>query len=75
MSHGDTAGLTDPRAVHLWDAKDTSRAWLAGNVLGQGSDWDTSLLLGPEATWQSHPTSLRSAGAPVFDQIQRLSQA
>jgi hypothetical protein len=31
--------------------------------------------LGPEATWQSHPTPLRSAGAPVFDQIQRLSQA
>jgi hypothetical protein len=68
--------LTDPRVVHLWDAKDVSGAWLAGNVPGyQGSDWDTYLLFGPEATWQSHPTPLRSSGAPVFDQIQRLSKA
>lgn len=75
-SRWDAAGLTDPRVVHLWDAKDVSGAWLAGNVPGyQGSDWDSYLLCGPGATWQSHPTPLRSAGAPVFDQIQRLSQA
>ena len=31
---GTRPGLTDPRVVHLWDAKDTSGAWLAGNVQG-----------------------------------------
>ena len=53
-----------------------SGAWLAGNVPGyQGSDWDTYLLFGPEATWTSQPTPLRSSGAPVFDRIGQLSQA
>jgi hypothetical protein len=52
-----------------------SGAWLAGNVPGyQGSDWDTYLLFGPEATWTSQPSPLRSSGAPVFDRIQDLSQ-
>ena len=47
----DAAGLTDPRVVHLWDADDVSGGWLAGNVAGyQGSDWDTYLLFGPDAT-------------------------
>ena len=74
-SRWDAAGLIDPRVVHLWDAKDVSGAWLAGNVQGyQSSDWDTYLLFGPEATCQSHPTPLRSSGTPVFDQIERLSQ-
>jgi hypothetical protein len=68
--------LTDPRVVHLWDAKDASGAWLASNLPGyQGSDWDTYLLFGPEATWTSQPSPLRSSGAPVFDRIQELSQA
>jgi hypothetical protein len=75
-SRWDAAGLTDPRVVHLWDAKDVSGAWLVGNVQGyQGSDWDTYLLFGPEATWTSQPTPLRSSGAPVFDRIGQLSQA
>jgi hypothetical protein len=74
-SRWDAAGLTDPRVIHLWDAKDVSGAWLAGNVPGyQGSDWDTYLLFGPEATWTSQPSPLRSSGAPVFDRIQDLSQ-
>jgi hypothetical protein len=51
-------------------------AWLAGNVPGyQTSDWDSYLLFGPEATWTSHPTPLRSSGALGFDRIQELSQA
>jgi hypothetical protein len=75
-SRWDAAGLTDPRVVHLWDAKDVSGAWLARNVPGyQGSDWDSYLLFGPEATWTSQPTRLRSSGAPVLDQIEQLSQA
>jgi len=57
--------------VHLWDAKDVSGAWLAGNVPG---DQGSYLLFGPEATWTSQPSPLRSCGAPVFDRIQELSQ-
>jgi hypothetical protein len=51
-------------------------AWLAGNVPGyQGSDCDSYLLFGPEATWTSQPTPLRDSDAPVFDRSERLSQA
>jgi hypothetical protein len=53
-----------------------SGAWLVANVQGyQGSDWDSYLLFGPEATWTSRPTPLRSSGARVFDRIEELSQA
>ena len=72
----DAAGLIDPRVVHLWDGKDVSGDWLANNVAGfQGSDWDTYLLFGPDATWTSRPTPLRSSGSPVDDQIEELSRA
>jgi hypothetical protein len=60
----DAAGLTDPRVVHLWDADDVSGGWLAGNVAGyQGSDWDTYLLFGPEATWTGQPAPLLAPAA------------
>jgi hypothetical protein len=58
------------------DAEDVSGARLAGNVQGyRGSDWDTYLLFGAEATWTSQPTPLRSSGAPVFDQTEQLNKA
>lgn len=72
----DAAGLTDPRVVHLWDADDVSGGWLAANVAGnQGSDWDTYLLFGPDATWTSRPGPLRNSGSPVDHQIDDLRQA
>jgi hypothetical protein len=72
----DAAGLTDPRVTHLWDKQDVSGDWLAANVQGyQGSDWDTYLLFGPDATWTSQPTPLRSSGSTVAAQIDQLSHA
>ena len=72
----DAAGLTDPRVVHLWDAKDVSGDWLVDHVSGyQGGDWDTYLLFGPDATWTSQPVPLRSSGSPVAEQIGTLRQA
>jgi hypothetical protein len=72
----DAAGLTDRRVVHLWDGNDVSGDWLVNHVSGyQGGDWDTYLLFGPEATWSSQPTPLRSSGSPVDDQVDALSQA
>jgi hypothetical protein len=62
--------------VHLWDADDVAGDWLATNVAGyQGSDWDTYLLFGPQATWTSQPTPRASSGGPVDDQIGNLRQA
>jgi hypothetical protein len=62
--------------VHLWDGQDLSGDWLATNVPGyEGGDWDTYLLFGPDATWTSRPTPLRSSGSPVDDQIEELSRA
>jgi hypothetical protein len=72
----DAAGLTDPRVMHLWDEKDVSGEWLAANIDGyQGSDWDSYLLFGPDATWTSQPAPLRSSGSSVAAQIDQLSQA
>ena len=41
----------------------------------QGSDWDTYLLFGPDATWTSRPGPLRNSGSPVDHQIDDLRQA
>ena len=72
----DAAGLADPRVVHLWDEPNVSGEWLAANVDGyQGSDWDNYLLFGPDATWTSQPSSLRSSGSSVAAQIDQLTQA
>ena len=72
----DAAGLTDPRVVHLWDEPNVSGEWLATNVQGhQGSDWDTYLLFGPDATWTSQPTPLRSSGSSVASEIDQLNRA
>ena len=72
----DAAGLPNQRVVHLWDADDVSGGWLAANVTGyQGSDWDTYLLFGPDATWTSKPAPLRHSGSPVDHQIDELRQA
>ena len=72
----DAAGLTDARVVHLWDEPNVSGEWLAANVDAyQGSDWDTYLLFGPDATWTSRPGPLRSSGSPVDHQIDDLRQA
>lgn len=49
---------------------------MAANVDAyQGSDWDTYLLFGPDATWTSQPTPLRGSGSSVAAQIDQLSQA
>jgi hypothetical protein len=72
----DAAGLTDHRVTHLWDGPDESGGWLAGNVSGyDGSDWDTYLLFGPDATWDAQPGPLLAGGGPVDAEIDTLKQA
>jgi hypothetical protein len=69
----DAAGLTDQRVTHLWDGPDVSGGWLAGNVSGYtGSNWDTYLLFGPDATWDAHPRPLLASGGPVDVEIDNL---
>ena len=71
----DAAGLTDHRVTHLWDGPDESGGWLAGNVSGyDGSDWDTYLLFGPDATWVAQPRPLLAGGGPVDAEIDALKQ-
>jgi hypothetical protein len=72
----DAAGLTDHRVTHLWDGPDVSGGWLAANVEGfAGSDWDTYLLFGPDATWTARPGPLLASGAPVDAELDRLQLA
>ena len=71
----DAAGLTDHRETHLWDGPDESGGWLAGNVRAyDGSDWDTYLLFGPDATWVAQPRPLLAGGGPVDAEIDTLKQ-
>ena len=71
----DAAGLTDHRVTHLWDGPDESGGWLAGNVSGyDGSDWDTYLLFGPDATWVAQPRPLLAGGGPVDAEIDTLKR-
>ena len=65
-----TAGvIDDPRVVHLWDEKKVIGTWLAGQPDIKGFEggvvWDTYLLYGPEARWESTPGPLVSWGYTI----------
>jgi hypothetical protein len=49
--------------------------WPPTSTATKGSDWDAFLLFGPDATWTSQPTALRSSGGSVAGQIDQLSQS
>jgi hypothetical protein len=60
--------MTDPRVVHLWDAKRFAGPWFAKNIDGaDGFMWDTYLLYGPNASWDVAPGPLIDSGATIID--------
>lgn len=60
--------MPDPRVAHFWDAERTSGAWFAKHVEGtDGFMWDTYLLYGPSAIWNTAPEPLLGSGATIID--------
>lgn len=61
--------LPDPRVTHLWDEQRIAARWFSLHVeQTEGLIWDTYMLYGPQATWdsvESTPGPLVSSGATV----------
>lgn len=71
--------LDDPRVVELWDEPRVLGRWLAAQpgfedkgLVGGGVMWDTFLLFGREARWQTTPTHLVSWGYTIVGARDRL---
>ena len=72
----DPESMSDPRVLHFWDADRFAGAWFAKHIDGaDGYMWDTYLLYGPKARWDSAPAPLISSGASVIDQGAQLRDA
>lgn len=69
----DGGGLADPRVVHLWDEQKVTGNWFASHVTeNQGTEWDAYFLYGPQAAWETEPSSLVSWGNPVIVKHRQL---
>jgi hypothetical protein len=72
----DSGGLADPRVLHLWDENDLSGVWFVRNLRDfRGGIWDSYLLFGPEAEWDTLPAPLLSSGSTVIGERNRLAAA
>jgi hypothetical protein len=60
--------MPDPRVLHFWDAERFAGPWFAKNIDGaDGYMWDTYLLYGPSATWNTAPEPLLGSGGTIID--------
>jgi hypothetical protein len=67
-SNWDSAVLPDARVLHFWDASRFAGPWFAKIVHGDdGYMWDTYLLYGPNATWDTAPGPLIASGGTILD--------
>jgi hypothetical protein len=75
----DARALWDPtiissaQAKHYWDKDKAISAWfskLPGDY--EGVDWDVYYLFGPEARWEDKPTPIRSVGATILYEQDKL---
>jgi hypothetical protein len=65
--------MPDPRVLHFWDADRFAGRWFAKAVTGEaGYMWDTYLLYGPNATWDTAPGPLVDSGGTIIDTSQQL---
>ena len=69
----DADVISDARVTHLWDAERFAGSWFAKHVEGaDGFMWDTYLLYGPKALWDTAPTPLLDSGATIIDTASQL---
>jgi len=56
--------MPDARVLHFWDGEQIDGY--------EGVAWDTYYLFGPEATWETVPSSLVSSGGTIYGERQAL---
>jgi len=65
--------MPDARVLHFWDGERKIGEWFAEQIDGyEGVAWDTYYLYGPEATWETVPSSLVSSGGTIYGERQAL---
>jgi hypothetical protein len=65
--------MPDPRVTHFWDGETQVGQWFAEEVEGyRGVSWDTYYLYGPDAKWDTVPSSLVSSGGTIYGEREAL---
>jgi hypothetical protein len=73
MWNGTT--MPDPRVIHFWDGEQAIGQWFAKEVEGyEGIAWDVYYLYGPDATWESVPSSLLGSGRTIYGEREKLEK-
>jgi hypothetical protein len=69
----DETTLPDPRVTHFWDGERVIGQWFAKQVDGyDGIAWDVYYLYGPDAKWETMPSSLIASGGDIYSERQAL---
>jgi hypothetical protein len=67
----DETVLDDPRVTQLWDQQQLVGNWLQAHG---GAFWDTFLVYGPDARWQTEPTETLASGSPIIGDTDTLKE-
>jgi hypothetical protein len=71
MWNGNT--MPDARVIHFWDGERKVGQWFAQHVDGyEGIAWDAYYLYGPNAVWESIPSSLVDSGSTIYGERETL---
>jgi hypothetical protein len=67
--------MPDTRVTHYWDGNLQVGQWFSKNVNGyDGVAWDVYYLYGPDATWETVPTSLVGSGVTIYGERETLEK-
>jgi hypothetical protein len=68
----DREVLDDPRVTQLWDGSQLLGSWLQAHG---GAFWDTFLVYGPDARWESAPDGALASAAPIIGATDELERS
>ena len=72
----DPTIIPDTRATQYWDKDKTVSSWLSHlSEDYDGVDWDVYYLFGPDARWDEKPTPIRSVGATILFESDKLLES
>ena len=74
----DSHVLDDPRVTEFWDGDRVAGKWFdhwLGELDGPGGiAWDAYYAFGANATWESKPDGLLTAGSDIIDNVSGLER-
>ena len=69
----DSRMMPDARVTQFWDEQQIVAQWFAQQVNGhEETAWDIYYLYGPEATWETVPSSLIGTGRTIISKRETL---